>query len=157
MAHLQTVQSADAIAHHCFLSRCDLRGENVSVSRLRFLRLSPCALPSRSFLAGPGASLESAEQLRNPLRRAVEYDGVLSLFTDLSALAHALVPRMVLSAPPSWGRPGNALPGLSLDGKPPWCKRRWHRVFLQWLDSRLLDLAQRYCCFGVASLGLVMG
>src|SRR5262249_46956115 len=94
-------------------------GDSVVVQvRLRRARLSFHSVSARLFLAGRMAALESAEQLRCAVSRAMGHHGIVSVQFDLSASAAAILAQPVLpGASVSW-RHGNVCVELSMDATP---------------------------------------
>src|SRR6185369_6236885 len=115
--------------HFCKLSAGVTGSGNLRRARFRFLRISSCTFSARVFLARRNAAVESLQQLRRAIPGAVEHHAIISSSSDLPGFAADLVARLLLTAPPFLGGPGNVFPGLSLDRKP--IRGRPGRVDLQ--------------------------
>ena len=89
----------------------------VLLPRLRRAGLSGRRLAQRNLLAGRMAAVESLQQLRHTVPRAMGRDGALPALAHLPAAAAALVTGSLLPAAPLARRRGHAPPRPALDQK----------------------------------------
>ena len=135
------------------LSQSCPRTANLHPPRLWFVRLSAGVVSSRLFLARRSAAVESVQQSRPALPRAMEHAHPLPRLFALSAVPDAVVVECLLSLASLAGGSGHVLAGLSLDRQPHGCGGGRHRVCLQWPHAQCADVAQQHRGAGLDALG----
>src|SRR5581483_2482436 len=115
MAHARAVRVDAGGANGGHFSTSPGRRRNIFLSRLRVLYLSAGIFPSGGVLAGGIAAVESAEQLRPAVSRAVEHNDAVSRLADLSAAAAPMVAELLLPGAHVPGGVGSLFFGISVD------------------------------------------
>src|ERR1039458_728586 len=98
MVHTLAVCAAAGAADFSHVPAGSARLGNLRHPRLRIFRVSPRPFSARMFLARGIAILESLQQLRRAVPRAMEHDAALPAVADLPPVAAAMVAGFFLPA-----------------------------------------------------------